>query len=98
MVEHADRGRTDGPTGAAPALARDPHGAGAAVFPGHGLMELGGLEPPTSWVRSRHSPPLNRVLCRHFQSPAAPTPARNFAQIPRVPGEIGPKKQLFGPI
>src|SRR3954452_18774015 len=22
----------------------------------HGLMELGGLEPPTSWVRSRRSP------------------------------------------
>jgi hypothetical protein len=29
-------------------------------------MELGGLEPPTSWVRSRRSPASNPALCRHF--------------------------------
>ncbi len=27
-----------------------------ALFPGPSSMELGGLEPPTSWVRSRRSP------------------------------------------
>jgi hypothetical protein len=33
-----------------------------------------------------------------FLSPTAPREVRNFAQIPRASDEIGPKKQLFGPI
>jgi hypothetical protein len=35
---------------AEPNLIQDP------LFTGGSLMELGGLEPPTSWVRSRRSP------------------------------------------
>ena len=46
-----------------------------------GAMELGGLEPPTSWVRSRRSPKLS------YSPEEGDSLARRRTTLPAGPGE-----------
>jgi hypothetical protein len=61
-------------------------------------MELGGLEPPTSWVRSRRPPALSFACLQGFpRCGRAPSPPRAFGQFPLISTGIGPKNGFFGP-
>jgi hypothetical protein len=61
-------------------------------------VELAGLEPATSWVRSRRSLALSLACLQGFRVGEARSVARDFGQFPLVSAEIGPKKPVFGPI
>jgi len=61
-------------------------------------MELAGLEPATSWVRSRRALALTSAICRVFAAVEARPEARIFGQFPPISAGIGPKKPVFGPI
>jgi hypothetical protein len=61
-------------------------------------MELAGLEPATSWVRSRRSPALSLACLQGFYALEARSEARLFGQFPLISAGIGPKKRRFGPI
>jgi hypothetical protein len=61
-------------------------------------VELGGLEPPTSWVRSRRALALSLACCRVFAAVEARTEARISGQFRPISAGIGPKERGFGPI
>jgi hypothetical protein len=62
-------------------------------------MELGGLEPPTSWVRSRHGfRPSLAVLQGLFGARCPLAMWGGFALFAVVSVEIGPTATVFGPV
>ena len=61
-------------------------------------MELAGLEPATSWVRSRRALALTLGYLRVFAVSAARLRPPIFRQFPLISAGIGPKKRRFGPI
>jgi hypothetical protein len=61
-------------------------------------VELAGLEPATSWVRSRRALALCLAHLLGFQVLAARSEVRDFGQFPPISAEIGPNKRVFGPI
>jgi hypothetical protein len=51
-------------------------------------MELGGLEPPTSWVRSTMRTSQMRLVCREFIRPARRSRCRRSSAICEIWREI----------
>src|SRR5215208_4533084 len=59
-------------------------------------VELAGLEPPTSWVRSRRSPALSLACLQGFYALEARSEARLFGQFPLISAEIGGDAASYG--
>jgi hypothetical protein len=52
-------------------------------------MELGGLEPPTSWVRCRSAAAQNWVICSAFARTSIAVSAPDNGQCGAIPGNPG---------
>src|SRR5918994_5099477 len=61
-------------------------------------MELAGLEPATSWVRSRRALALSLACLQAFAGADTRSEALVFGRFPPISAGIGPKKRVFGPI
>ncbi len=61
-------------------------------------MELAGLEPATSWVRSKLAFDSSLACLQGFAALAREVEAEIFGQFPLISAGIGPQNEVFGPI
>jgi hypothetical protein len=59
------------------------------------MVELGGLEPPTSWVRSRRTFALSLACLQGFAAVETRPEAHVFRQFPPISAGIGPKNRVL---